>query len=182
MLKIVKSRFSRSHRRDLQFKKVLEKDVEMRSCFKCAQNDVVCVAHRSSDRCVECIRLTKFCDLIVIVADWDKLDSERESVRKKIAKRRKLIAEASRTIAQTFIELFKLEDVQKKLRTKTFEMTAREIEFFDEEDDIVSIKSLSVDFDSSDFELLAFFDESFSSLNFVDDTFLQESDNASNCF
>jgi hypothetical protein len=182
MFKIVKSRFSLSHRRDIQFRKVLEENVEMRSCFKCTNNDIVCVAHRSSDRCVECIRLIKFCDLIVIVANWDKLDSKRESVRKKIAKRRKLIAETSRIIAQTFIELFKLKNVQKKLRIKTFEMIAREIKFFDEKNEIVFVKFIFVDFDFNDSELLVFFDESFSLLNFVDDIDLQKLDNVSNCF
>ncbi len=182
MLKIVKSRSSQSHRRDIQLKKIFEEDVEMRSCFKCTNSDIVCVAHRLFDRCVECIRFIKFCDLIIIIANWDKLDSEREFVRKKIAKRRKLIVEASRTITQISVELFKLKNVQKKFRIKTFEMIAREIEFFDEENEIISAKFIFVDFDFSDSKLLAFFDESFSLLNFVDDTALRKLVNVSNCF
>ncbi len=184
MFKIVISRFFQSHRRDLQFRKILEKNVEMRFCFRCTNNDIVCVAHHLFNCCVECIRLIKFCDLIFNVANWNKFDFERKFVEKKIAKRRKLIVEASRTIAQIFVELFKLENVQEKLRIKTFGMIAREIDFFAEKNDVVvSVKFFFiVDFDFSDLELLVLFDESFSVLNSVDDIALQELDNASNCF
>jgi hypothetical protein len=80
--------------------------------------------------------------------------------------------------------LFKLENVQEKLRIKTFGMIAREIDFFAEKNDVVvSVKFFFiVDFDFSDLELLVLFDESFSVLNSVDDIALQELDNASNCF
>jgi hypothetical protein len=61
-------------------------------------------------------------------------------------------------------------------------MIAREIEFFDEENEIISAKFIFVDFDFSDSKLLAFFDESFSLLNFVDDTALRKLVNVSNCF
>ena len=91
----------------------------MRPCSNCIFLGIVCVAHRSSNKCASCVSLAKTCDLVVSVEDWNKLDAEREQIRNEIDKHRRLVSDS-------LAELSRLEKLQDSLRKGASSMIARE--------------------------------------------------------
>ena len=69
MPKVITSSSVRTERRRRQSKKILEKDVKMRSCSVCISQSFRCIVSRGSDSCAKCVKIGLSCDLIVTVAD-----------------------------------------------------------------------------------------------------------------
>lgn len=171
---------SRAARHSSQYERLLIEIVEMRPCSLCINRGVRCIAHRSSDKCAECINAKVLCDLVVSDEDWFRLNSERDEVRDKITNIRRTLDSLSKEISKATAELAKCLDLESKLQKKSGEMLARENQNLKEMEEDASRSSDPI-FDPFDPELSAFFESvpfDWGSFGCNDPPFVERSSNA----
>ena len=57
----------------------------MRPCNHCSHRSVECRVGTDSDRCVECVRLDRKCDLTISEAEWKRVRKERARLRAELS-------------------------------------------------------------------------------------------------
>ncbi|KAF2181550.1 hypothetical protein K469DRAFT_792018 [Zopfia rhizophila CBS 207.26] len=55
-------------------------------CSRCRDNGRCCLVHLSSGRCSECIDRNTKCDLVVTQPEWNRLDRDKERLRRQLEK------------------------------------------------------------------------------------------------
>jgi len=90
----------------------------MRPCNHCSNRSVECRVGTGSDRCVECVRLGRKCDLAVSEAEWERVRKERARLR----------AELSETLAKAA----RLQKQQELIESRWEDMVRREFKDIEE--------------------------------------------------
>ena len=119
---MTKSKTSNTARRKNLVTIILRENIEIRPCTNYIKAGERCVANRTYNKYVGCIRTAKAsCDLVVSLKNWNKLDNERVRLSKAVAVKRK-------EIAVTLKKIFRLKSLQELLKTRTREIIAREVQ------------------------------------------------------
>jgi len=67
----------------------------MRPCEHCSRLQKECRVGNETDRCIECVRLGRKCDLTFSVVEWKRVKAERDRVLRELLDAHKQVQEAS---------------------------------------------------------------------------------------
>ena len=90
----------------------------MRACKNCSDRSIECRVGRGSERCLECVRLGRKCDLSISDAEWERVRKER--------------ARLSAELQETYAKAARLQKQQELVESRWEEMVRREFQNIEE--------------------------------------------------
>ena len=72
----------------------------MRPCDNCSRLNKECRVGNESDRCMECVRLNRKCDLAFSAVEWRRVKNERDRVYQELLESHRKVTEASSAIME----------------------------------------------------------------------------------